>query len=460
MTESNPFNRTVILTVAMASSFFNPFMGAAVNVALPEISGQFSLNAVALSWIAMSFLLASAIFMVPLGRLADLTGRKKIFLIGNIVLTLGSVLCALSQTGSMLIAFRFLQGIGSAMIFSSGMAMVISAYPPQNRGKVIGLNVSAVYIGLSAAPALGGFMTEAWGWESLFYMNAIAGVFIILGVVGFVKTEWSDKSAGKFDVFGTVLYMVSMTLIMYGFSQLPDKNAIVMLVAGILVFGFFIWVELRHAYPVLEINLFIKNRIFAFSNLAALINYAATFAVTFIMSLFLQYVIGFSPSKAGFVLVAQPVMMAFVASFSGRMSDKYDPRILSSLGMGIIVVGLVMLTFLTPSIDMPYVVGSLLILGMGFGLFSSPNTNSVMGSVAKKDLGIASATISTMRLTGQMVSMATAAMVINVFIGDEKINQQNIPAFMQSTKVLFVIFAVLCFLGVFASLARGKTERG
>ena len=208
--------------------------------------------------------------------------------------------------------------------------------------------------------------------------------------------------------------------------------------------------------PVLNISLFRDNKIFAFSNLAALINYAATFAITFVLSLYLQKVKGLQPVEAGMVLVTQPVLMAVVASISGRMSDRIDSRILSSLGMGIISIGLILLIFLTRSTSQGYLIGTLALLGLGFGLFSSPNTHSVMSSVEKKYLGTASATLGTMRLTGMMFSMAIAAMSIHLFIGEAAINTASIPGFMNSIKVIFTVFTVLCIAGVFASLARGK----
>jgi MFS family permease len=221
--------------------------------------------------------------------------------------------------------------------------------------------------------------------------------------------------------------------------------------------AFVLW-ELREKSPVLDIALFSRNKIFAFSNLAALINYAATFGITFILSLYLQDVRGLDPLHAGLILVMQPIVMAIVASVSGRLSDRIDSQILSSLGMAVIVIGLIMLIFLNTSTAYNYLILTLFILGFGFGLFSSPNTNSVMSSVEKRYLGTASATLGTMRLTGQMFSMAIAAMAIHIFIGNDHIHSATINSFMQGVRVIFIVFAVLCTLGVFASLARGKKQ--
>ncbi len=457
-TTEQTFNKRILLGVVFLSSFFNPFMGSAVNIALPSISRDLSMDVVELSWIAMAFLLSSAVFLVPFGKLADIWGRKKMLLYGNIFFTVSTLLCAFSGSGFMLIIFRFLQGIGSAMILSSGMAIIISAFPPEKRGRIIGWNTSAVYVGLSAAPLLGGILTQTFGWQSLFFINAAAGMLIITGITFGVKAEWAEARNDRFDLTGSVIYVLAMSALMYGFSKLPGKFPLILTLSGTAGLLFFIAWELREKIPVLNIGLFRDNKIFAFSNLAALINYAATFGVTFVLSLYLQSVKGLSPRDAGLILITQPVLMAIVASVSGRLSDRIDSSILSSTGMAIIVIGLITLIFLSRDTSNTYLISSLVILGFGFGMFSSPNTNSVMSSVEKKYLGTASATLGTMRLTGQMFSMAIAAMSIHLFIGESAIHDATIPGFMKSLRVIFTVFAALCFLGVFASLARGKNS--
>jgi len=452
-------NRGILLAVILISSFFNPFMGSAVNIALPSIGHDLGMNAVELSWIAMSFLLSAAVFLVPLGKLADIWGRRRMLLYGNIFFTIATLMCAFSFSGFMLISARLLQGIGSAMSFSSGMAIIISAFPPEKRGKIIGWNTTAVYVGLSAAPLLGGLLTKTLGWHSLFYINAIAGMLVIAGIIYGVKAEWAEAKNDRFDLTGSLIYMPSMSALMYGFSKLPENYAILLTIAGALGLVAFVFWELRQKSPVLDIALFSRNKTFAWSNVAALINYAATFAITFVLSLYLQNVLGLNPLDAGLILVTQPVLMAVTASISGRLSDRIDSRVLSSLGMVIIVIGLIALVFLTTETSHTYLVATLFLLGFGFGMFSSPNTNSVMSSVEKKYLGTASATLGTMRLTGQMFSMAIAAMAIHIFIGNEAISQNNYPEFMQSVRVIFIVFVVLCTLGVFASLARGKKQQ-
>ncbi len=450
-------NKTVLLAVTMTSSFVNPLMGAAVNIALPNISGEFSLNAVQMSWVTMSFLMASAVFLVPFGKIGDMFGRKKLFLWGNIFFLLATLFCAFSGSGNFLIFSRVLQGIGSAMMLSTTMAIVISAFPPQERGKVIGLNVSAVYVGLSAAPILGGILTQTLGWRSLFFVNAAVSLFVIPAIILKIKAEWVEAKNETFDWMGTLIYIPSMAMLMYGFSKLPTPLAIAFTLIGILGLVAFVWMEIKNPFPVLNMKLFFENNVFASSNLSAFINYAATFAVSFVLSLYLQYAKHLNPKDAGLVLITQPILMAVVAVFSGRLSDKINPRWLASLGMGISVIGLFMLAFIEQNTSLGFIVVALGILGFGFGLFSSPNTNMVMSSVERKFYGVASATLSTMRSSGMMFSMAIASLSVHLFMGEQKINDTNIESFVHSSKVIFLVFTVLCIVGVFSSFV-GKKE--
>ncbi len=459
MTERSRNSRRLILFSIIITSFINPFLGAAINIALPSISEEFSLGAVGMSWVSMAFLLSSAVFLVPLGKLADIRGRKKIFFLGNIIIAASSILCALSLSGSMLILLRALQGIGSAMVFGTGIAIITSVYPPKERGKAIGVTVTSVYIGLSLAPFLGGILTQYLGWRSIFYVTVPFELLVIWITWRYIKEEWADAKGEKFDLSGSIIYLLSMSAFMFGFSRLPEISAIVLVVVGLIgLFGFGV-LEMKVKSPIFNLKLFASNRLFAFSNLAALINYATTFAITFLLSLYLQYILGLSPRDAGIILITQPVMMAIVASISGRLSDRYDPRILASAGMGIITGGLIMLTFLTEHSSITYLSAILAIVGFGFGMFSSPNTNAIMSSVERKYLGVASATVGTMRLTGQMMSMGIATLILQVFIGNNPISAQYAPEFMSSMRTTFLVFAILCIVGLFSSLARGRSLR-
>jgi EmrB/QacA subfamily drug resistance transporter len=447
--------RRTALAVSMVSSFLTPFMASGINVAMPLIGKEFDLSAVALGWILTAYTLAAAMFLVPFGRLADLVGRKKIFALGIGVNIAGTLLGALATSGFALILARAVQGLGGAMIFGTGIAILTSVYPYGERGRALGLNTAAVYTGLSLGPVIGGFLVHAWGWRSVFWATVpIAALALLLTLVR-LKGEWADARGEGFDIAGSVIFGAGLVSLMYGFSRLPSLPGVALTAAGLLALAGFVDFELRTEHPLLDLRIFRHNRIFAFSNLAALFNYSATSAVAFLMSLYLQYIKGLPPQKAGLVLVAQPIVMALASPFAGRLSDRTEPRLIASAGMALSAAGLLLFSFLGPDTGFGFIVGSLVCLGLGFGLFSSPNTNAVMCSVERRHLGIASAALGTMRLTGQMMSAGTTMMIFALFMGRVPIEPAVYPLFLRSARFAFAFFAALCVAGVFASLARG-----
>jgi len=442
--------------VAGLAAFLAPFMGASVNIALPSIGREFRADAVTLGWVATAYLLAAAVFLVPFGRLADIYGRKKIFLLGITAYTTASLLCSLAASTRTLIVFRVAQGIGAALIFGTSVAILTSVFPRGERGRALGINTAAIYLGLSLGPVLGGFLTHQLGWRSIFLINIPLGLVILAVVLTRLKGEWAEARGEKFDLSGSAAYGLALVGIMLGFSRLPHRPGFWLFGAGVAVAAGFVARQRKIAFPVLDIRLFLQNRVFAFSNLAALINYSATFAVGFFVSLYLQYVKGMSPQSAGLVMIAQPVVMTLFSPLAGRASDRIEPRIVASLGMAISSVGLFLLAFLRGATPFLFVMSSLALLGFGFALFSSPNTNAVMSSVGKKSYGVASASLATMRLVGQMTSMGMAMMILAVFVGRVQITSASYNAFLQALRVGFWFFSGLCFAGVFASLARGN----
>jgi EmrB/QacA subfamily drug resistance transporter len=458
MSINNGVNKRSVLFVTTLSSFLTPFMASSINIALPSIGKEFAMNAVLLGWVATSYLLAATMFLVPFGRIADLYGRKRIFKYGTLIYTFSSLLLAISTSAVMLISFRILQGIGGAMIFGTGIAILTFVYPIEERGKVLGINVAAVYFGLSLGPFLGGYLTQHFGWRSIFFTNVPLGLIIILFISWKLKGEWAGAKGEKFDFTGSIIYSLTLIAIIYGLSLLPEVSGVWLILMGALgIFGFAKW-EIKAESPILNVTLFRNNKVFTFSNLAALINYSATFAVSFLLSLYLQYIKGLSPQNAGLILVSQPVLQAIFSPFAGRISDKIEPRIVASSGMAITSVGLLLFTFLDEKSALEFIVGDLMLLGFGFALFSSPNTNAVMSSVEKRFYGVASATLATMRLTGQMVSMGIVIVVFGIYIGKVQITPEYYLLFLRSAKLAFIIFAALCFLGIFGSLARGKVR--
>lgn len=450
-----------ILIASTLASFLTPFTGAAFNLALPALARDFNLSSITLGWTVTAYLLTTAVFLLPMGKLADLFGRKKIFMAGLVFFMLGGLLSGLSFSGVSLIAFRLIQGLGGAMIFSTSVALLTSAFPPERRGQVLGINTAAVYTGLSLGPVVGGFLVQQFGWRSIFFFTSSIGlVALILVGRAFADDVQVEARAGrKFDWPGAVLYAGGLVSFMLGFSRLPESFAILLASSGAVVLVLFFFYEDRRPHPVFETSLFRQNRVFAFSNLAALINYSSTSAVAYLLSLYLQYIHGLSPRTAGLILIAQPLFQAIISPVSGKASDRIDPRLLASGGMELTVVGLLALVFIQPGTGLAWIVLALIFLGVGFGLFSSPNTNSVMGSVGPDNYGVASATLATMRMVGQMLSLGLTMMIMSVVMGNVKISPENFALFLKSLRLSFGVFAGLNLLGIAASLARGPRQK-
>jgi EmrB/QacA subfamily drug resistance transporter len=448
--------RRTALLVATVSSFLSPFMVSSTNVALPTIAKEFHMGAIMLSWVPMAYILAGAVFLLPFSKIADIYGRKKVFTCGIALFTVSSVLGGLSSTGEMLIVLRAFQGVGSAVTFGTGIALLTSVFPADQRGRVLGLALSAVYVGLSAGPFLGGVLTEQMGWRSIFLLMGPVGATIIAATLWSLKGEWAEAKGERFDVVGSAVYCLALMAFAYGLHLLPQRAGLVFLCIGVGGLVFFARWESEVKDPVLDVVLFLRNRVFVLSNAAIFINYGATYAIGFLISLYLQYIKHLGPQASGLIMVSQPVVQALLSPYAGRLSDRVEPQIVASCGMGLTVIGLAAFVLLKADTALWFVVAFLALHGLGFALFSSPNTNAVMGSVEKRHYGVASGIASTMRLMGNSFSVATVMFVFALYIGPDQIITTSQSAFLKSMKIIFAIFALLCFGGIFASLARGK----
>ena len=451
-------NKNSALLVLCLASFLVPFMGSAINLSLPQIGETFALKAVSLGWIATAYLIATAVFQVPFARLADLIGRKKVFITGIILFGLATLMCGFAPSGAVLIALRAVSGLGCAMMFGTNMAILTAIFPPNERGKAIGINTSVVYAALASGPFLGGLLTHYWGWQSLFYLIGIFGFLVAIGAFLFLKGEWIESKGERFDYTGSIIYAAGLFGLIFGFSELPKIQAFFWIAGGIASFTIFILYELKDKQPVFNVRIFSGNKIFSLSCISALINYACTSATAFMLSLYLQYIRGFNALHAGKILIIQACVQCIVTIFAGKLSDRINPSFLATAGMSITAAGLFGLIFLTSNTSIVYIMVLIALLGFGFGMFSSPNANIIMSSVDKKQYGQASATIGTMRLTGQAFSMGIAMMAISLHVGNRVITTELHPQFMQSLHVSFTICAVLCLIGAYASSFRVKKQ--
>ncbi len=456
-------NKNVILVIATVTSFILPFLVASVNVALPTMGRNFGMEAVVMSWVSTSYFLAIAAFQVPFGRLSDIFGRRRLFLVGLVVTTSASFLGGFATSVPMLLVSRVLQGAGSGMSFNNSVAILTSVFPGPERARALGISQSGTYLGLSLGPLIGGVMTEHFGWQSLFLLSGALGALLVLLVFFGLRSEWREARGERFDKVGTVAYVFAMVLFMFGFSELANLEVLTFVIGdrlvaipgyafflvGVLGMAFFIWWESRVASPVLDLSLFRNNRVFVLSNAAALITYISTFAVTFLLSLYLQYIMEFSAQTAGLVLIASSVLMTVFTLFSGFISQRVSPRIVATLGMALNAAALAMLFFLGDATPLWYVVLALAVYGTGIGLFVSPNTNIIMGSVAPQALGVAAGTLGTMRTAGMMVSMGIVMILFSLYIGGAQITPARYPDFLASVRTGFIIFTALSLVGLF-----------
>jgi MFS family permease len=310
-----------ILVIVAASSFFGTFLIIiGEHIALPSIEKDFGLDAVTLSWVVTSFLLSTAMFLLPVGRWGDLTGIRRLYKTGMVIFTVSSLLSGFATSGYWLIVMRFLQGVGAAFSGTTGSAILVSAFLPQHRGRVLGMSVSGVYLGLAFGPFFGGFLTQYLGWRSIFFMASAFGLLItIIGFLFLGKDEIHKKLKMQNSISkAAFFYMLGLVSLTYGSARIPQFFGWSLMGAGVIFLIIFWMLENRSESPVLETRLFTHNRLFAFSNLAALINYSATFSIIFLLSLYLQKVKGLSPRDAGTILVAQPIVMALFSPITGE----------------------------------------------------------------------------------------------------------------------------------------------
>jgi MFS family permease len=453
-------SKRVVLIINIVSAFVGTIMFTSISVALPTIGKDLSMEAVPMGWVVNVSLLSSTAVLLACGRLADIYGLKKFYLYGTIIFAAASFLCAFANSGTLLIAYRAFQAMGSSLA-GSVTAILVSVFPPQERGKALGMSLASTYLGACAGPFLGGVLTQHIGWRSIFLLVGFLSLVTIVLIIWKLKREWAEARGEKFDTIGAIIFGLSLVVAIYGFTMLLTPLGMALVVAGILgLVVFFRW-ESRRKSPLLNVNVFRKNRVFVFANLATLINYSANMAVIILLTLYLQYNKGLDPQTAGAIVLFHSVGMAIMSPIAGRLSDRIEPRKICAVSLAMNCVLFLFFYFLTDETPLGLIMVELFIFGISWGLFSSPNVNAVMGSVDNKYLAVASATQGTMRSAGMMLSMAITMILFSAFIGDVEITPQYYPAFLTSAKVGFLIFAALSFSGIFVQLAgKPKTEPG
>ncbi len=448
-------SRSATLFAVCTAHFLMPFMMSAVGVALPAIGREFGASALQLGLVETTYVLSASIFLLSMGRLGDIHGRRRIFQSGIVVFTIAGGLLSQAWSIESVIALRFLQGMGGSMVMATTIAIVVSVFPPEERGKALGIAVASVYAGISCGPFIGGALVTSFGWRTIFYLSVPLGLLVFAITAAKLRGEWAESRGEPFDWPGSLVYAASILLLISGASNLHRGPwAWVLAAGGLCGIAFFLALQARTPYPLLDVVLLRRNRVFALSNLAALLNYAATFGVTFFLSLYLQYIKGMSAREAGALLIIQPIVQTLLSPLCGRLADRYPAERVATAGMALCAAGLGVAATFTGETSLSLVVVTLGFLGTGFALFSSPNTSVIMGSVEPRHLGVASGLSASMRTLGMMTSMTIITVIFSVLMAGHAVTPETHPAFLKSMQTALLVFCGLCGLGILFSMAR------
>ena len=462
----------MVLMITTIGVFMSSLDGSIVNIAIPALSGDLEADFEVVQWIPIIYLLIQAITLISFGRLSDLHGRKLFFLFGISLFTFASFLSTFVTTGIELVIFRAIQGIGSSFISANAPSMITDIFPREETGKALGINVATIYLGLVVGPVLGGLIVQFSTWRLIFFINVPIGIILIS--IGWLKLKKVNPGIKKerFDIWGTLLFgtflatlLLALTIAnLVGWGSIEVIFLLIISVSSIIIF---IYIESRTRYPLFKLSLFRVNRIFSFANFAALLNYTAVSGVSFLLSIYLQSILGISPAITALYLVPTTITMASVAPLSGRLSDRMGTRILTTLGMIIMAMGFIILFVVLQFLPLIYIIITQFIVGVGIGLFSSPNNSAIMNAVEPKDHGIAAGTLSTMRVVGQSTSVALLSVILTIFIPLSILNpilsNQTVITdplikleFSMGLQVVLIVSSIICFMGAILSFMRGK----
>lgn len=452
--ELSACSKALILISVSTTSFLTTFTASSLNVALPSIAKEFGIPHAELQYIISAYLIVNATMLVPFGKLADIIGRKVFFMTGLLLFLSAHLFAPLATSGGWLIFCRGFGGFAAAMFFSNNIAILSSLFPKAERGKALGTNVSIAYLGVTTGPFIGGLITSYWGWRGVF-LSIIPIIIISLSLSWRnIPNDFKWGNLKSFDIKSAVFYITSIFLTAVGITRLPGLTGIILLGLGAVLLVFFFKMDLSAAKPFMGVKLFIQNKLFIYANLANFIQYFSTNGVAFMLSLFLQNrgILNLPAKNAGIILLVQPVAQLIISPLAGTLSDRFNARYIAALGMGLSGITLLFFSFQDNHSTIITVASLLLILGAGMGFFTSPNNNLIISSISHEIYGIGSGILSTGRILGMSMSIATTAIVFNLF----KSNENDVGSFLVSFKIVFLIFFISSVIGLLSSLVRAN----
>ncbi len=429
-----------------------------VNTILPVVSKVLGVDVATVEWVVIIYLLLVSGLLPIFGRLGDMYGHKPVYLTGFAIFILSSVLCGLSPAIHYLIIFRGLQALGAAMLSANSPAILTKNFPAEQRGQALGLQATMTYLGLTIGPSLGGWLTDLFNWQAVFFINVPVGISALVLSMIFIPKDRRSYRSERFDWGGALLFMFSLITLLVALNQAHNWGWASPLTIGLISFALtlfvlFIYLEKRTPNPMIDLKLF-SQRVFSLSVTSAIINYICVYAIVFLMPFYLIAGREFSPSQAGLILTAQPIVMAVIAPLSGTISDRIGTRPLTVLGMAFLAVGLWFLSRLNALSPIGEIILALSVCGLGIGIFISPNTSALLGAAPRARQGIAAGIMATSRNVGMVLGVGLAGAVFNTVVA-------QFPQPVEASRHLaisysFMVAAVIAVIGMFTALSAGK----
>ncbi len=457
--------RYQVLAAIMLGGIMGPIDASIVNVILPTVTASFGSSIATAQWVPLVYLLTISSLLLFYGRLGDILGYRRVYLAGLACFTAASGLCGLAPTIYWLIAFRALQGIGAAMMMAVPYAILTAVFPPQERGRALGINAISISAGLALGPTLGGLLTSLWGWRLAFLVNipiGIAGLLWARRVVPDLKGQ-----PGRLDAGGAATAFISLFSLLYFVNQAQRLGLNVAtgtaLAAAAIAGGGFFYLEARSPQPLVTLALF-RSRTFSLGILSALLNFVSQYVMVFLTPFYLQRVLHCAPDEIGLLMTSFPLAVMAVAPFSGALSDRVGTRLLAAAGAAACALALVCMSFL-PSTAPPLAVAwRLALFGFGTGMFQSPNNSAVMGSVPRPHLGVASGILATARNVGMALGIATGGLILYALVPPSVVARASLDAagaaiFLAGLRYAYLSGAALTGLAALLSLTAGAATR-